>query len=144
MGSSGLLGKIDEITENDPEVSIDGVLTHHSDRCPFAKRGDLVLRWDGEISPCLPLLYGRTTYIGSWEYKQFSYSLGNIQDHSLKVIWDGSEYPRLRERLLNKEFSPCLSCRDCWFSDDNRQDCQGFEHPTCGGCLWAEGLIDCP
>lgn len=143
-GSNGLLGKIDEITANDPDVSIDGALTHHRDRCPFAERGDLVLRWDGEISPCLPLLYDRTTYIDSWEHKQFSYSLGNILDHSLTEIRADAKHICLRKNLLDKEFSPCLYCRDCWFSNDNRQDCQGFEHPTCGGCLWAEGLIDCP
>jgi MoaA/NifB/PqqE/SkfB family radical SAM enzyme len=125
-------------------VSIHGVLTDRRDRCPFAERGDLVLRWDGEISPCLPLLRDHTTYVGSWEHKQYSHSLGNILDRSLKEIWADASAAQLRDRLLDREFSPCLSCRDCWFSQDNRQDCQGFDHPTCGGCLWAEGLIDCP
>ena len=142
--SDGLIGKIKEITANDPEISIDGVLTHHRDRCPFAERGDLVLRWDGEVSPCVPLLYDHTIHLGSWEHKQYSCSLGNLLFRSVKEIWIDAAITDLRERLLEKEFSPCLSCRDCWFSDNNRQDCQGFEHPTCGGCLWAEGLIDCP
>ena len=142
--AASFLEKIQEIRENDPGISISGVLTQEQDRCPFAERGDLVLRWDGEISPCLPLLYDRVTYLGSWEHQQYTHSFGNIRNHSLFEIWEGSEYSQLRARLLNEEFSPCLGCRDCWLSDDNLQDCMGFEHPTCGGCLWAAGLINCP
>ena len=139
-----LIESINEIISNNPNVSIDGVITNNQDKCPFAERGDLVLRWDGEISPCLPLLYSRTTYISSWGHEQHAYSLGNILDRSLAEIWSDPEYVQLRERLLEDEFSPCLGCRDCWLSDDNLQDCMGFEHPTCGGCLWAAGLISCP
>lgn len=139
-----LIEGIHQIISNNPDLSIDGVITRNQDKCPFAERGDLVVRWDGEISPCLPLLYGRTTYIGSWEHEQHAYSLGNILDHSLAEIWGDPEYVQLRERLLESEFSPCLGCRDCWLSADNLQDCMGFEHPTCGACLWAAGLISCP
>lgn len=139
-----LLGEIEKVYTNNPEVVLDGVLSNYQDRCPFAERGDLVLRWDGEISPCLPLLYDRTIHIGSWEQQQIAHSLGNIRDRSIREIWEISEYTRLRKRLLEKEFSPCISCRDCWLSEDNLQDCMGFAHPTCGGCLWAEGLINCP
>ena len=136
--------KLEELRENHPGISISGVLGQEQDRCPFAERGDLVLRWDGEISPCLPLLYDRETYLGSWEHQQYAYSLGNIKDHSFTEIWACLDYSQLRERLLNEDFSPCLGCRDCWLSDDNLQDCMGFEHPTCGGCLWAAGLVNCP
>jgi MoaA/NifB/PqqE/SkfB family radical SAM enzyme len=142
--NSDLIEVLEKLSADIPEVSIHGTLTKPGSKCPFAERGDLVLRWDGEISPCLPLLYDRVTYIGSWEHKQFSHSLGNIHDRSISEIWGDSDYSLLRESLLNNDFSPCLSCRDCWLSDDNLQDCMGFEHPTCGGCLWAAGLICCP
>ena len=128
----------------DPGLSITGTLTNSSSICPFTERDDLVLRWDGEISPCLPLLYGRTIHIGSWEHVQFAYSLGSILKRSLIEIWRDREFVQLRERLRRIEFSPCLSCRDCWLSEDNLQDCMGYQHPTCGGCLWAAGLINCP
>lgn len=142
--NSALIEMLDNISVKHPGILIEGILTNPISRCPFAERGILVFRWDGEISPCLPLLYDRTTYIESWEHRQFSYSLGNIMDLSTREIWTGSDYSSLCKRLLNNEFSPCLGCRDCWFSEDNVQDCMGFEHPTCGGCLWAEGLISCP
>jgi len=126
------------------EIVIDGILGDARTRCPFAENGDLVLRWDGEISPCLPLLYDHASFIGSWKHQINSHSLGNIQSRSIQQIWDGAEYSILRDRLLDEKFSPCLSCRDCWLSDDNQMDCMGFEHPTCGGCLWAHGIITCP
>jgi len=28
--------------------------------------------------------------------------------------------------------------------EHNEEDCFGNEHPTCGGCLWAQGFIQCP
>jgi MoaA/NifB/PqqE/SkfB family radical SAM enzyme len=143
-GNSDLIEVLENLSTNNPEVSIEGPVINPRSKCPFAEKGDLVLRWDGEISPCLPLLYDRTTYFESWEHKQISYSIGNILDRSISEIWEDRDFSGLRARLLNNDFSPCLGCRDCWFSDDNLQDCMGFEHPTCGGCLWAEGLISCP
>lgn len=139
-----LIEELNQIRTAHPAVVIEGVLTQKQDRCPFAERGDLVLRWDGAISPCLPLLYGRRSFIGSWEHSQLSYSPGNIAERSMSELWDESEYAQLRTHLLQDDFSPCLSCRDCWLSDDNLRDCMGFTHPTCGGCLWAAGLVNCP
>ena len=142
--NAALIEGIKKITSINSEVSIEGVITGNQDKCPFAERGELVVRWDGEISPCLPLLYSRTTHIGSWEHDQHSFSLGNISDRSLTEFWSDKDFFQFRERLLEDDFSPCLGCRDCWLSGDNLQDCMGFEHPTCGGCLWAAGLISCP
>ncbi len=139
-----LFKKLEILSAKIPGATIEGPWTDSKIKCPFAERGDLVLRWDGETSPCLPLLYDRTIHIESWEHKQISHTLGNILDRSISEIWEDKDYSHLRERLLNNDFSPCLGCRDCWFSDDNLQDCMGFEHPTCGGCLWAGGLICCP
>lgn len=139
-----LIENLEILSANKPGISIEGSLTNSGKKCPFAERGDLVLRWDGETSPCLPLLYDHTIHIEGWEHMHISHSLGNILVRSIGEIWEDRDYSDLRERLLNNDFSPCLGCRDCWFSDDNLQDCMGFEHPTCGGCLWAEGLICCP
>jgi MoaA/NifB/PqqE/SkfB family radical SAM enzyme len=125
-------------------IRIEGSLNGTSGKCPFAEKGELALRWDGEISPCLPLLYEHDSYLGSWKRRVFAYSLGNLESISLSQIWQGGKYSDLKTRLLEEDFSPCFSCRDCWLSEDNLQDCMGFEHPTCGGCPWAQGLIACP
>ncbi len=133
-----------EMNSLDNEIIIKGVIGNVRTCCPFAEKGEIVMRWDGEVSPCLPLLYDHASFIGSWKHQVNSHSLGNIQSRSIQQIWDDAEYSSLRDRLLDEKFSPCLSCRDCWLSDDNQMDCMGFEHPTCGGCLWAHGIISCP
>jgi MoaA/NifB/PqqE/SkfB family radical SAM enzyme len=134
----------DTLLELGPGIHLSGSLTDEIAHCPFALKGQLALRWDGEISPCLPLLYDHTTYYGSWQRQVFAFSLGNINRVSLNDVWQGAQYQELQTRLLNNDFSPCFSCRDCWFSEDNLQDCMGFGHPTCGGCAWSQGLIACP
>jgi hypothetical protein len=46
--------------------------------------------------------------------------------------------------VRNFEFSPCIQCGGCENRDDNRRDCIGSHQPTCGACLWSEGIISCP
>jgi MoaA/NifB/PqqE/SkfB family radical SAM enzyme len=65
-------------------------------------------------------------------------------DEGLAEIWSDPAYVELRQRLQAFDFSPCSSCNTCEMADDNRQDCSGSPHPACGGCLWAQGLIQCP
>ncbi len=127
------------------ELHIDGpVVERDPPVCPFVDRGAIVVRWDGEVSPCLPLLYNHFSFVGSWKRRVYSHSYGNIRSNPILDLWFSPEYKKLRKRLLDKSFSPCVSCRDCWLSEDNLLDCMGYDHPTCGGCLWAEGLISCP
>jgi MoaA/NifB/PqqE/SkfB family radical SAM enzyme len=135
---------IKELQGADDGINIEGSLGNPSTRCPFAEKGEIALRWDGEVSPCLPLLYDHVSFVCSWKHQIDSYSIGNIQTRPIQEIWSDREFEALRERLLGENFSPCLSCRDCWLSEDNRLDCMGYEHPTCGGCLWAHGVVGCP
>jgi len=141
---STLTDLIKKLQSVGPEIIVEGSLTNPSTRCPFAERGEIALRWDGEVSPCLPLLYNHTSIVGKWKSQVYSYSLGNINSKSFQEIWFDQEFEAFTKRLLEKDFSPCLNCRDCWLSEDNRLDCMGYEHPTCGGCLWAHGVIACP
>lgn len=135
---------LEDLIGPDNGIVLEGSLVEPATRCPFAEKGEIVLRWDGEVSPCLPLLYGHVSFVDSWKHQVDSYSLGNIQSKSMQEIWTDQKFKDLRERLLCENFSPCLSCQNCWLSEDNHLDCMGYEHPTCGGCLWAEGLIACP
>lgn len=135
---------LEELQGVDNGIVIEGSLVNPAIRCPFAEKGEIVLRWDGEVSPCLPLLYDHVSFVDSWKHQVDSYSIGNIKSKSMQEIWTDQKYKDLRERLLGNNFSPCLSCQNCWLSEDNHMDCMGYEHPTCGGCLWAHGLISCP
>ncbi len=135
---------LQEISDKNSGIKIEGSLTNPSTKCPFTKKGEIVLRWDGEVSPCLPLLYDHTFFIGSWDHKVYSQTIGNIQNISIQEMWLDREFVAQRNRLLKEDYSPCLYCRYCWLSEDNCLDCMGYEHPSCGGCLWAQGLISCP
>jgi MoaA/NifB/PqqE/SkfB family radical SAM enzyme len=113
-------------------------------RCPFISKGSTSIRWDGEISPCLPLLHTYDSYLGKRIRRSHAYSFGNISDRSLVDLWNGGAYAALRQRLQVFDFSPCTFCNSCEMADENQEDCFGNTAPACGGCLWAQGLIQCP
>lgn len=112
--------------------------------CPFIEKGTLALSWDGGISPCLPLLHSHTSFLR--EHKRFSrrYVVGNVNDHSVCELWLRPDYVAFRERVQSFQFSPCTFCGGCNLSEANEEDCLGNTFPTCGGCLWAQGIIQCP
>lgn len=42
------------------------------------------------------------------------------------------------------DYSPCHVCGGCQLLEKNEEDCYGNTFPACGGCLWAQGVIQCP
>jgi MoaA/NifB/PqqE/SkfB family radical SAM enzyme len=119
-------------------------LGQNTSQCPFIERGSLSIRWDGKVSPCLPLLYTHTYYLGKRLRTSREHFVGDIHEATLREIWMGEAYYALRKRLLDFDFPPCTSCNSCEMADENQEDCYGNPPPTCGGCLWAQGLIRCP
>jgi len=112
--------------------------------CPFVERGSLSIRWDGRVSPCLPLLHSHESYLDDRHRRVTHFSVGDIHQQSLVDIWMDCAYLTLRQRLHVFDFSPCCFCNSCEQAGDNLGDCFGNDLPTCGGCLWAQGLIQCP
>lgn len=114
--------------------------------CRFIKERCTFIKWDGTVSSCMGLLHSYKTYFttGRTERQVKAYVLGDIQKNSLKEIWDGKEYHDFREKVDEFDFSPCLQCGPCDFAEKNEEDCFGNTFPTCGGCLWAQGVIQCP
>ncbi|HSA99007.1 MAG TPA: radical SAM protein [Anaerolineales bacterium] len=119
-------------------------LNQNIDQCPFVERGSLSVRWDGKVSPCLPLLYTHKHYLGDRERTSKEYFVGDVHEIDLLRIWNDQAYRDLRKRLQGFDFSPCAFCNSCEMAIENVEDCFGNIHPTCGGCLWAQGLIRCP
>lgn len=120
------------------------LLNQNTDRCPFVERGSLAIRWDGKVSPCLPLLYTHTHFLDDRERTSKEYFVGDIQETDLLHIWNKGGYKDLRKRIQDFDFSPCAFCNSCEMASENLEDCFGNVQPTCGGCLWARGLIRCP
>lgn len=135
---------IDLVMEDYPVKIAGNIINRNPYLCPFVARGATVVRWDGEVSPCLPLLYEHTSIYKDWQRRSVPYSFGNAFVSSIMDIWNCPEYQELREHLLDMNFSPCVDCHTCYMSEDNLLDCTGYGHPNCGGCLWAHGVIQCP
>jgi MoaA/NifB/PqqE/SkfB family radical SAM enzyme len=114
------------------------------DTCPFVLRGSACVRWDGAVSPCLPLLHRHTSYLGRRLRTSEAYMVGSLNDHELASLWQAPEYVALRRRLEDFDFPFCTACNSCELADDNQEDCFRNGPPTCGGCLWAQGFIRCP
>lgn len=114
------------------------------DTCPFIEQGSMSIRWDGSVSPCLPLLHTNQYVCRLQLRKTMSYSLGNINETGVLGTWQSEKYTSLRDRLQRFDFSPCTFCDGCDLSEDNMNDCLGNTELACGGCLWAQGFIRCP
>ena len=112
--------------------------------CPFVEKGSVSVRWDGAISPCLPLLHTHRSYLDFRPRTNHAFAVANVNDRGLLEAWNDPAYVALRERLLAFDFAPCTICNSCDMADENLEDCFGSPAPACGGCLWAQGFIQCP
>ncbi len=110
-----------------------------ANRCPFAEKGSLSIRWDGAVSPCLALLHNHENLLGLRKRKSFAHSMGNVNQAGLLEIWDDLNYVALRERLLSFDFSFCTACNSCNLADSNQEDCFGNIAPTCGAASGPRG-----
>jgi len=128
------------------KVAISGRnLTLGDDTCPFSRKGSMSIRWDGEVSPCLPLMHTHTSFIEEIECTTYAWSVGNINRMSLSQLWNRETYVNFRKKLFAFDFPPCSICTTaCHMLKDNLTDCWDSPHPACGSCLWAKGLIQCP
>jgi MoaA/NifB/PqqE/SkfB family radical SAM enzyme len=121
-----------------------GLLNQNTDQCPFVERGSMSIRQDGKVSPCLPLLYTHEYYLDNRKRTSKEFFVGDLYENNLLDIWSHANYLQLRKRLQDFDFSPCAFCNSCEMANENMEDCFGNIQPTCGGCLWAQGLIRCP
>lgn len=112
--------------------------------CRFVSEGMCFVRSDGNVSPCMALLHNGTTAIEDTNRTIYHHSFGNIKKDSLEHIWHSKEYTEFRSRVELFEFSPCTNCGHCQFPEENLEDCYGNVAPTCGACLWSEGILSCP
>ena len=115
------------------------------DRCPFIEGGAGAVGWDGSLSPCLPLLHSHVSFpLVERERSSRRWTIGNVTERSLAELWHAPEHVAFRERVQAFDFSPCTRCGGCEMMEKNEEDCFGNVFPTCGGCLWAQGVVQCP
>ena len=114
-----------------------GNFGERNNRCPFAEKGSLAIRWDGDVSPCLALLHNHKSYLHGYDRTVRRHIVGTIMEQNVEEIWNQPDYVAFRKRLQEFNFSPCTSCGGCDYFKANEEDCIGSPFPACGGCLWA-------
>ncbi len=116
-----------------------------NDVCNFVESGTMSIAWTGEVSPCWPLMHTHMSYLHGKPRLSKKHVIGDVRKKTLEEIWRDPEYVAYRERLHNFAFAPCTFCGGCDLSETNEEDCLGNDiAPVCGGCLWAQGIIQCP
>ncbi len=112
--------------------------------CPFINDDAAFIRWDGEISPCMQLLHNSYSYLYTEKRRVYAKTYGNINDNDFRSIYNGTEYTHFRQNVREFQYPCCTICLGCDDRLENRTDCMFNSEPTCGACLWAQGLIRCP
>ena len=126
-------------------VQLNGVtLLQRKKYCRFVEEGNAFVRHDGDVSPCMALLHSGATYLDGSRRIIYHHAFGNVKNDRLDAVWNSPAYADFRRRVKGFEFSPCIHCGGCDNRDDNMGDCLGNQKPTCGACLWSEGIISCP
>jgi len=116
-----------------------------NDTCNFVESGTMSIAWTGAVSPCWPLMHTHTSYLHGKPRISLKHIVGSVNERSLQDLWLDPEYLAYRKRLHNFVFAPCTFCGGCDLSENNLEDCIGNTiFPVCGGCLWAQGIIQCP
>jgi len=115
-----------------------------NDVCNFIESGSLSIAWNGDVSPCWPLMHNHTSYLHGKPRQVHKHVIGNLRERSVEDLWLDPGYLEYREKVQRFAFAPCTFCGGCEMSEANLEDCLGNEAPACGGCLWAQGIIQCP
>lgn len=113
-------------------------------RCRFVHDRTTFIRWDGKIAPCPALLHSHKTFLYGLERKVQAHHFGDIRTDDLRTVWRSPAYAAFREKVRDFDYSPCHLCGGCSLLEKNEEDCYGNAFPVCGGCLWAQGIIQCP
>jgi len=138
-------GALQEVYDSRASLSLmNHSLSARDNYCRFAQEGYAAIRWDGMVSPCLSLLHDHPEYIHGRQRYVSHLEMGNINDAPFYDIWTSGQFSDFRQKLRDFPFSPCTTCGGCERFPENQIDCTGNTFPACGGCLWAQGIIECP
>ncbi len=134
----GLFQGFENLTFMGNKVAVD------SRRCRFVRDRATFVRWDGKVGPCMGLLHSHKTFLYGLERRVRAHDFGDVRASGLADIWKSKAYTDFRDKVESFDFSPCHVCGGCSLLEKNEEDCYGNVFPACGGCLWAQGIIQCP
>ena len=84
-----------------------------NDTCNFVESGTMSIAWNGDVSPCWPLMHTHTSYLHGKPRISKKHVIGNMAERSLADLWLDPDYVAYRERLHNFVFAPCSFCGGC-------------------------------
>jgi MoaA/NifB/PqqE/SkfB family radical SAM enzyme len=125
---------------NGPRIPFDAPAGY----CRFVNEGSAVVGWDGGVSPCIALMHSYPCFVMGRQKEIRRFVLGNVGEEGIASIWKRDEFVRFRDLVRRFDFPPCSDCGGCQLAESNEVDCFGNGFPTCGDCLWAKGVIQCP
>jgi MoaA/NifB/PqqE/SkfB family radical SAM enzyme len=115
-----------------------------SNVCNYIEGGTMSVAWTGDVSPCWPLMHTHISYLHGKPRLNHRHVIGNVRERQLADLWLDPDYVAYRQRIQSFAFAPCTFCGGCELAESNQADCIGNTAPACGGCLWAQGVIQCP
>jgi len=119
-------------------------LSGANDACTFIESGSMAVAWDGGVSPCTPLMHTHGTHLKERKRLSRQHVIGNVGERDLLDLWNDPDYVAYRSHVQSFAFPPCTFCGGCDMSESNEEDCLSNQFPVCGGCLWAQGVVQCP
>lgn len=114
--------------------------------CNFIETKALAITWNGDVAPCYALMHRYQCYIYDREKQIYPQYYGNVKDDTLQNIWMSKAYALFRASVNDFSFPSCTDCESldgCNYTEDNKADCWA-NSPSCGDCLWARRVIQCP
>ena len=94
-----------------------------NDVCDYIESGSMTIGWNGNVSPCWPLLHTHGSYLHDKPHVSYRHVMGNVSERSLLDLWSDPAYVAYRERVQSFAFPPCTFCGGCDVSIDNLEDC---------------------
>ena len=114
-------------------------------KCAFVNNDATYITSRGEVVPCYRLSHEGSEVVFGRQKTLKQYSFGNLNDRSLKEIWEDKEYVKFRKKIYNNHYPSCPDCDlvdGCSLIHDVDFDCHG-ESPNCADCLWARKFVFC-
>lgn len=115
-------------------------------RCSFIDDQAAFISASGEIVPCYRLSHSYREYVFGREKAVIMHSFGNMNEKSLREIWESKEYNNFRNIVDNNKYPSCIDCdlvEGCDMVNDTTTDCYTGT-PSCGDCLWTRKFVICP
>ena len=114
-------------------------------KCAFVNNDATYITSRGEVVPCYRLSHEGSEVVFGRQKTLKQYSFGNLNEKSLKEIWEDKEYVKFRNKIYNNHYPSCPDCDlvdGCSLIHDVDFDCHG-ESPNCADCLWARKFVFC-